>query len=133
MKALVVDDSQVIRCFLRGLLEPEGIEVSEANDGAEALAALKVSGPIDLLMLDWRMPGLDGFDVLCALRAEPRFDNMSIVMVTTETDLEQVTKALDSGADEYIMKPFNRDGILEKLNLLKSKPRFIADAGNSEM
>jgi two-component system chemotaxis response regulator CheY len=118
MKALVADDSNLIRHFLRKVLEPEGIEVTEATDGKEALQALQTGEPVDVALLDWRMPVMDGYDVLEIIRADHKFDDMQVVMVTTETDMSLVNKAMDSGANEYIMKPFSKDVVLEKLRLL---------------
>jgi two-component system chemotaxis response regulator CheY len=118
MKALVADDSNLIRHFLRKLLEPEGIEVTEAVDGMEALQTLQTGGPLDLALLDWKMPGMDGYDLLQIIRADHKFDDMQVMMVTTETDMALVNQAMDSGANEYIMKPFSKDVVLEKLRLL---------------
>jgi two-component system chemotaxis response regulator CheY len=118
MKALIADDSNLIRHFLRKVLEPEGIEVTEAVDGTDALKALQTGGPVDVALLDWKMPGMDGLDVLEIVRADHKFDDMRVVMVTTETDMSSVAHAMDSGANEYIMKPFSKDVVLEKLRLL---------------
>jgi two-component system chemotaxis response regulator CheY len=121
MKVLIVDDSSVIRRFLTKVLEPEGIEVTEAADGPAALQALRCGPPVDLAILDWRLPGMDGYEVLNIIRSDTRFDQTRILMVSTETDEQHVHDALQAGADEYIMKPFTRDMIVETVNQLQRK------------
>src|SRR5262249_42145 len=90
----------------------------EAADGRDALQRVKETGPLDLALVDWNMPNMNGYEFLCAIRQDHAFDEMKIVMVTTETEMEQVTKALTAGANEYIMKPFTETVIQEKLGLL---------------
>ena len=118
MKALVVDDSSGMRTFLRLILKRAGIEVEEATNGVDALAVLCQGAAADFALLDWNMPEMDGFELLTAIRAERKFDGMRILMVTTETEMAQMTKALSAGANEYIMKPFTRDIVLDKLQLM---------------
>jgi two-component system chemotaxis response regulator CheY len=123
MRALIVDDSAVIRRFLKLVLEPEGIEVTEAVDGIEALKVLQCGVPVDLAFLDWRLPGMDGYDVLNIMRSDCKFDQTKVLMVSTETDKHLIQQALDAGADEYVMKPFTRDVIVEKVHELRHKNR----------
>lgn len=118
MKALVVDDSAGMRAFLRMVLKGAGMEVAEAKNGLEALSALNSGPRADLALLDWNMPEMDGYELLLKIRSNAAFDSMRIVMVTTETEASQVTKALKHGADEYVMKPFTREVILDKLQIL---------------
>lgn len=122
MQAIVIDDSSITRAVLRGMLEEIGFEVSEAGDGREALERLRRIGLPDLALVDWNMPQMNGYDFVRAVRADPTFDNMRLMMVTTETELSQVVKALDAGADEYAMKPFTQDVILQKLELMGISP-----------
>ncbi len=115
---LVVDDSRVIRKVTRRILEGMGFEVAEAADGSEAMAWCQAIMP-DLILLDWRMPGMDGLEFLRALRAEPGGDHPKVVFCTAETALDHVREALDAGADEYIMKPFDGDIVSSKIALLE--------------
>lgn len=118
MRALIVDDSSTMRSVLRMTLRSQGMETLEAANGSEALERLKESGTVDVALVDWNMPRMNGFEFLCAVREDHSRDPMKIVMVTTETELAQVQSALQRGANEYIMKPFTRDSVLEKLQIL---------------
>ena len=118
MRALVVDDSSAMRAFLRMILKDAGFEVAEARNGRHALDQLAIIGPPDVVLLDWNMPEMNGFEMLQQLRADLRFRDTRVMMVTTETELAEMSRALGAGADEYVMKPFTRDVILDKLQLL---------------
>jgi len=118
MKAIVVDDSRATRMIVRKALVQEGFEVVEAGDGRQALDELIKTGPVDLALVDWNMPVMTGYELICAVRAQRQFDSMSIMMVTTETEISQMKKALDAGANEYVMKPFTPDVLREKLLML---------------
>jgi two-component system chemotaxis response regulator CheY len=118
MKALVVDDSAGMRAFLKMVLKGAGIEVAEARNGVEALSVLTSGLRADLALLDWNMPEMDGYELLLWIRSNTKFDSMRIVMVTTETETGRITKALEHGADEYVMKPFTREVILDKLQMI---------------
>ena len=118
-KVLVVDDSRAIRTILSKILARWGFEVCQACDGAEGLAVLEREYPnISLICVDWNMPNIDGFEFLKRVRSNDRFANLLIVMVTTETHFEQMSKALAAGANEYIMKPFTDEIVGDKLRLL---------------
>lgn len=118
VRALVVDDSRTMRVVLRNILSDVGFEVYEAEHGIEALKVLEEIGVTELALVDWNMPEMDGYDFICAVRANRSYDDMIMMMVTTETEMEQVAKAIDAGADEYVMKPFTKEVILEKLGIL---------------
>lgn len=118
MKAIVVDDSRAMRTILRRALTQAGFEVVEAGDGREALTQLLASGPLDLALVDWNMPVMTGYELICEVRSRRELDAMAIMMVTTETEIEQVQRALAAGANEYVMKPFNAETLREKLLLL---------------
>ena len=114
---LVVDDSRVIRKVSRRILEDLGFEVAEAADGVEAMAWCTAVMP-DLILLDWQMPIMDGLQFLKRLRAEPGGDAPKVVFCTVENEIDRIREALDAGADEYIMKPFDGSIVQGKLALL---------------
>lgn len=117
--ALVVDDSKAIRLIMARTLSELGWEVRSAANGMEALEELKkISGQVRLAMLDWNMPEMSGFELLVRIRADAAHRAMRVMMVTTETEVEQMTRALEAGADEYLMKPFTRAALEDKLRLL---------------
>jgi two-component system chemotaxis response regulator CheY len=118
VRAIVIDDSRAIRAILGGMLRELSFEVSEAVNGRDAIMKLKAKDPPDLALLDWNMPEMNGFELLQKVRANHAFDGMKIVMVTTETEMTQLIRALEAGANEYVMKPFTREVIREKLQLL---------------
>ena len=118
MRALIVDDSRTMRTILGRIVAGLGFEVAQAGDGKQALAAL-AGGPLpDLILADWNMPEMTGYELVRALRAVPAYAAIKIVMVTTETEASQIALALDAGANEYVMKPFTPDIILDKLRML---------------
>jgi len=118
VRALVIDDSKAIRLILGQILKELGFEVCSASHGIEALERLKEVGKVDLALVDWNMPEMNGFDFVCAVRKEEKYNDMRMMMVTTETEMAQVIKALEAGANEYVMKPFTKDIIREKIILL---------------
>ena len=118
MKALVIDDSAAVRTILKRILTDCGFEVVEASQGREALERLREKGKMDIALVDWNMPEMNGYDFIRAIRADHAHDSMRLMMVTTETEIAQVAKALEAGANEYVMKPFTKDMILEKLTLM---------------
>jgi two-component system chemotaxis response regulator CheY len=105
---LVVDDSSVIRKVARRILEDLQFEVLEAVDGQEALEMCRKSMP-DSIFLDWNMPVMDGLEFLKLLRAEDGGNEPKVVFCTTENDVAHIAKAMRAGANEYIMKPFDRE------------------------
>jgi two-component system chemotaxis response regulator CheY len=121
MRALIVDDSRFVRGFLRGMLEEKGIECAEAGDGQAGLDQLQAQqqsgAPFDLALVDWNMPVMDGLEMLKSLRAAG-FSEMKVMMVTTEAENDFILRALDAGADEYLMKPFDNEALCEKLAML---------------
>ena len=114
---LVVDDSRVIRKVARRILEDLGLEVAEAGDGIEALAWVRAAVP-DVILLDWHMPVMNGMEFLRRLREEPDGAIPKVVFCSVENDLDRIRSALDSGADEYIMKPFDGEIVASKLSLV---------------
>lgn len=122
MRALVIDDSRAMRAILAQALKQLGFETTQAGNGQEGLDQLRESPAPDLVMVDWNMPVMGGFDFVKAVRADPRWAGVRVVMVTTETEMPQVSAALAAGVDEYVMKPFTRDAIRDKLQLLGVVP-----------
>ncbi len=110
---LVVDDSRVIRKVARRILEELSFDTSEAVDGKEALDHCTEDMP-DVILLDWNMPVMNGLDFLKALRQAPGGDAPVVVFCTTENDMGHISQAISAGADEYIMKPFDREIIEAK-------------------
>jgi two-component system chemotaxis response regulator CheY len=117
MRALIVDDSRFVRGFVRGLLEGKGMECEEAGDGQAALDLVVAGKPFDLALVDWNMPVMDGFEMLTELRARG-YSGIKVMMVTTEAENDFIIRALDAGADEYLMKPFDDEALTEKLAML---------------
>lgn len=118
MKALLVDDSSTMRSILRMTLRQAGFETVEADNGVTALTKLDQEGAADVALVDWNMPVMNGFEFLCALRRDHKYDKMLVVMVTTETEMSNIQSAVERGANEYIMKPFTKEAVIEKLQLL---------------
>lgn len=117
MRALIVDDSRFVRGLLRGLLEEKGIACEEAADGQAGLAQLHAGGEFDLALIDWNMPVMNGLEMLRKLRAQG-FRDVKVMIVTTEAENDFIIRALNSGADEYLMKPFDEQALAEKLAML---------------
>jgi two-component system, chemotaxis family, chemotaxis protein CheY len=105
---LVVDDSSVIRKVARRILEGLEFEIAEAEDGEQALDACRGKMP-DAILLDWNMPKMDGYEFLRLLRRLPDGDRPKVVFCTTENDVAHIARALHAGANEYIMKPFDKE------------------------
>jgi len=122
-KALVVDDSRAVRMILAKTLRDIGYEVLEATNGKQALDLIETEKTaVQLVLADWNMPEVNGLDLLKQLRQNPALSSLAVVMVTTETELDQMAAALQAGANEYVMKPFTRDILIEKLQLAGIHP-----------
>lgn len=117
-RALLIDDSRAMRMLLGSQVRALGFEVVEAGDGSEALVALRRAGDLGLALVDWNMPVMNGLEFIRAVRALGNFRSLCIIVITSETELSQMQAALDAGADEYLMKPFTRDALASKLELL---------------
>ena len=122
MLALVIDDSRAMRMILRRVLTSNGFDVVEAADGQQALDVV-ASGPVpDVALIDWNMPVMNGLEFVVAVRANKDYRQMTLMMVTTESEHGQIVRALAAGAHEYVLKPFTNDAITEKLSLLGLTP-----------
>jgi two-component system chemotaxis response regulator CheY len=121
--ALVVDDSKAVRMILARTLKELGYEVREAANGREALEVLAAEkNAVKLALVDWNMPEINGLELLKRIRLNPELSSLRVIMVTTETELDQMAAALEAGANEYVMKPFTKDILLEKLDLVGIHP-----------
>jgi two-component system, chemotaxis family, chemotaxis protein CheY len=118
MSALIIDDSRTVRVIIRQILVELGMEVIEAGNGAEALERIRQTPDIELVLVDWNMPVMDGLEFVRAVRAQPALNGVRLLMVTSESEGAQVTRALQAGANEYLMKPFTKEILIAKLNLL---------------
>jgi two-component system chemotaxis response regulator CheY len=122
MRALVIDDSRAMRAIIRQTLTEVGVEVVEAGDGREGLEQLRQTPDVELVLVDWNMPVMNGLDFIRAVRSDRSYDPVRIMMVTTETEQEQLVRALEAGANEYLMKPFTKEVLVAKLSLLDVIP-----------
>ncbi|MEV1289840.1 response regulator [Micromonospora sp. NPDC049679] len=123
MHAIVIDDSRAMRLILRRILGQLGFEAVEAEDGQAALAVLAgMDQKPDLALIDWNMPNMNGLEFVTAARDDPALREMTLVMVTTESEQSQIVRALAAGAHEYVIKPFTSGAMVEKLALLGLVP-----------
>ena len=118
MRALIVDDSRFTRDYLKSLLMRRGLDCIAAENGAAGLACLGRSGPYDVALVDWNMPVMGGLEMVKAMRRDPTLDGLKILVVTTEAENGCIAAALDAGADEYLMKPFDEACLVEKLGMI---------------
>jgi two-component system chemotaxis response regulator CheY len=118
MRVLVVEDSKTIRMILCEYLRKMGIQVVEAADGREGLERLKEIPPPDLVLVDWNMPVMSGIDFIRAVREMHVYDPLPLIMVTTNSEKEYISTAMEAGANLYIQKPCTFDALREKLDAL---------------
>jgi len=123
MRAMVIDDSRAMRMILKRIITKINFEVVEAGDGKEALDLLAAMTEVpELALIDWNMPNMNGLEFVTNVRADPRLREMTLVMVTTESEQSQIVRALAAGAHEYVIKPFTEGAMIEKLALLGLVP-----------
>ena len=121
MKMLVIDDSRAMRTFLSALARELSFETTEACDGRDALDALISNDPrqpFAIALVDWDMPRMNGLEFVQAVRNNHEFDTMKLMMVTTQNSLEKVAQALQSGANDFLMKPVSKEMLEQKLQIL---------------
>jgi two-component system, chemotaxis family, chemotaxis protein CheY len=130
---MVIDDSRAMRLILKRIVAQLGFDVVESANGKEAmdyLAGILEAGDDSklpgLALVDWNMPEMNGLEFVTAVRADQRLRNMTLMMVTTESEQSQIVRALASGAHEYVIKPFTPDAIIDKLTLLGLVPNGVA-------
>jgi two-component system chemotaxis response regulator CheY len=118
MRAIIIDDSRAMRGILKRIVGNFASDIVEAADGADALQKLAGQPAPNLAMVDWNMPNMNGYQFIQAARSNPAYNDTTIVMVTTEVEMHQMVAALEAGAQEYVMKPFTEDALIEKLEAL---------------
>ena len=118
MRVLILDDSRAMRTILRGILSEAGFDVLEAASVRDAIDLIGRESEIDLALVDWNLPDTEGIEFVKHVRAHRKYDRVKLMMVTTETETSQVASAIKAGANEYIMKPFSKQAVAEKLALL---------------
>lgn len=116
--ALIIDDSRAMRAILKRILSKLDFKLSEAANGLEGLERLAENDDISICLVDWNMPEMNGYEFVKAVRADKGNKDIWLMMVTTETEMSRVVKAMAAGANEYVMKPFTDDVIVDKLRLL---------------
>jgi two-component system, chemotaxis family, chemotaxis protein CheY len=116
MRVLSVDDSKLVRLYVRNAADVLGFEYLEAANGKEALEVLeREGGKIDLVLLDWHMPEMDGMTLLKMLKNDDRYRDIAVTMVTTEIERDNVLMAIEAGAKNYVMKPFTQEKLISKI------------------
>ncbi len=115
---LIVDDSKAMRGFLRHLAQTLSLDTREAVDGQDALDTLAETNNFDLALVDWDMPVMNGLELVKNVRTNPSYNELKIMMVTSQTGMDHVMEALQSGANDYLMKPVDQGMLEEKLRLL---------------
>ncbi|MCA9048611.1 MAG: response regulator [Planctomycetaceae bacterium] len=118
MQALIIDDSRAMRRILTKIVQPLGFDITEAENGAEGFDRLVSAPDVEVVLVDWNMPVMNGLDFVKKVRATDGFETQKIIMVTTETEPAQMARALMDGVDEFVMKPFTADILLEKMKLI---------------
>ena len=127
MEALIVDDSRALRGILGKMLMRQGFTVFQAENGVQALKSLEGEAHgVGLLCLDYNMPEMNGLEFLKRMREIPAFHDTPVLMITTETHLEFISKAIAAGSNEYVMKPFTEDMVVDKLRMLGLIPEAEA-------
>ena len=118
VRALIVDDSKAMRSIVGRIVREIGFETFEAANGLEGLTQLQTHGDVELILVDWNMPQMNGIEFLKAVRSKPGSSAFKMLMVTTASDLAHINTALEAGANEYLMKPFTKDAMVSKLQML---------------
>ncbi len=122
MHCLIVDDSRAMRRILRTIVQRLGFETVEAENGRIGIDRLHETSDVGLALVDWNMPEMNGLEFVEAVRSEDRYRNVKLVMVTSETNPARMVRALMSGADEFAMKPFTEQILVDKLKLIGALP-----------
>lgn len=119
MNALVIDDSKAMRRILSGIVKDLGYDVVQAGDGKEGYEKVQEhKGEFSFVLVDWNMPVMNGLEFIKAVRADSEYGEMTLIMVTTETEPSRMAQALIAGVDEFVMKPFTKEVLVDKLRLV---------------
>ncbi len=118
MHAMIVDDSRAIRRMLQRIVQPLGFDTLDAEHGQDALDQLDTDNPVDVMLVDWNMPVMDGLTLVKQVRSSSEFADTTILMVSSESDPRKMMKALLAGADDYLVKPVSQEMIRDKLETL---------------
>ncbi len=116
--ALILDDSKAMRMILRKIMTELGFEVKEAGNGVEGMDLLEKEGAVDLVLVDWNMPEMNGFEFIMAVRSRNEYKKIRLVVVSSEAQAQNMERMFEAGADEYVTKPFTRDILKKKLELV---------------
>jgi two-component system chemotaxis response regulator CheY len=116
--ALILDDSKAMRMILRKIMAELGFEVKEASNGVEGMDLLEKEGVVDLALVDWNMPEMNGFEFIMAVRSRNEYKKMRLVVVSSESQAQNMERMFEAGADEYVTKPFTRELLRKKLELI---------------
>ena len=125
MRAMIIDDSRAMRSILRRIVTDLDFETSEAEHGQAALDQMRAGVVPDVCLVDWNMPVMDGYTFITNVRANAEWRDITLMMVTTESEQRQIVRALAAGAHEYVIKPFTPDAIADKLELLGLVARAV--------
>lgn len=116
MKILTVDDSAIVRKIIRSAAQVLDSELEEAENGYDAMSVLeKLDGKVDLILLDWNMPGMNGLEVLKRVKDHEKYRAIPVMMVTSESQKESIVEAVRAGAAHYMVKPFTMDELMKRI------------------
>lgn len=118
MRALIIDDSKAMRKVLGRTMTSMGFDVDEAMNGEDAIVLLERSSNTGIVLVDWNLPEMSGLDFVKAIRSTEQYDSVRLMMVTSDTDEDQMATAFQAGVDEYVTKPFTADIIRDKVRVL---------------
>jgi len=119
LKALIVDDSSVIRKLLGFIVEQLGFDTMSADDGSVAWKTLATNNDFDVALIDWEMPEMSGIELVQKIKEEARHNHMKILMITTRNSMNDILAAMDTGIDDYLMKPIDEDSVIDRLRMLE--------------
>ena len=118
MNALILDDSRAMRIILSRIMAGLGFSVMEAENGKQGLEHLSAQDDVTVALVDWNMPEMNGLEFIEAVRQDDRHSSMKLVMVSSETGTSHMARALMAGVDEFVMKPFTEEDLVDKLRLI---------------
>ena len=126
MHALIIDDSRAMRRIITKIVAPLGFDIVDAENGKEGLERLRATEDVEIVLVDWNMPVMNGLEFVQAVREDDNLRGQKMMMVTTETEPAQMARALLAGVDEFVMKPFTPDILIDKMKLIGVKMPAMA-------